>query len=132
MKKLLLVDDDKIALTSLSIIFSQEGYSVLTAQSGSDALDILKKGKVDIVIMDHRMPDMTGLEALKTIKKLYPGIIRIMITGDPDLTAFIPAMKDGEIEHYICKPWKYDTLMFRLRMIIQGHKVVDPLYTHHI
>ena len=132
MNKLLLVDDDKIVLSSLSTILTQKGYSVLTAQSGSDALDTLKKSKVDIIIMDHRMSDMTGLEALKIIKKLYPDIIRIMITGDPDLTAFIPAIKNGDIEHYICKPWKYETLMFRLRMITQGHKVVDPLYSHHI
>ena len=132
MKKLLLVDDDKIVLSSLSNIFSKEGYSVLTAQSGSDALETLKKSKVDIIIMDHRMPDMTGLEAFKIIKKLYPDIIRIMITGDPDLMAFIPAIKNGDIEHYICKPWKYETLMFRLRMIIQGHKVVEPLYSRHI
>lgn len=132
MKRLLLVDDDKIVLSSLSNIFSKEGYSVLTAQSGSEALDTLKKSKVDILIMDHRMPDMTGLEAFKIIKKLYPDIIRIMITGDPDLTAFIPAIKNGDIEHYICKPWKYETLMFRLRMITQGHKVVEPLYSHHI
>ena len=132
MKRLLLVDDDKIVLSSLSNIFSKEGYSVLTAQSGSDALETLKKSKVDIIIMDHRMPDMTGLEAFKIIKKLYPDIIRIMITGDPDLMAFIPAIKNGDIEHYICKPWKYETLMFRLRMITQGHKVVDPLYSHHI
>ena len=132
MNKLLLVDDDKIVLSSLSTILTQKGYSVLTAQSGSEALGTLKKSKVDIIIMDHRMSDMTGLEALKIIKKLYPDIIRIMITGDPDLTAFIPAIKNGDIEHYICKPWKYETLMFRLRMIIQGHKVVDPLYSHHI
>ena len=132
MKKLLLVDDDKIVLSSLSTILSQKGYSVLTAQSGSEALGTLKKSKVDIIIMDHRMSDMTGLEALKIIKKLYPDIIRIMITGDPDLTAFIPAIKNGDIQHYICKPWKYETLMFRLRMIIQGHKVVEPLYSRHI
>src|SRR4030066_1722489 len=132
LNKLLLVDDDKIVLSSLSTILTQKGYSVLTAQSGSDALDTLKKSKVDIIIMDHRMSDMTGLEALKIIKKLYPDIIRIMITGDPDLTAFIPAIKNGDIEHYICKPWKYETLMFRLRMIIQGHKVVEPLYSRHI
>lgn len=132
MKKLLLVDDDEIVLSSLSTILSQKGYSVLTAQSGSEALDTLKKNKVDIIIMDHRMPDMTGLEVFKIIKKLYPDIIRIMITGDPDLIAFIPAIKNGDIEHYICKPWKYETLMFRLRMITQGHKVVNPLYSHHI
>ena len=132
MKRLLLVDDDKIVLSSLSTILTQKGYSVLTAQSGSEALGTLKKSKVDIIIMDHRMSDMTGLEALKIIKKLYPDIIRIMITGDPDLMAFIPAIKNGDIEHYICKPWKYETLMFRLRMIIQGHKVVEPLYSRHI
>ena len=132
MKRLLLVDDDKTVLSSLSTILSQKGYSVLTAQSGSEALGTLKKSKVDIIIMDHRMSDMTGLEALKIIKKLYPDIIRIMITGDPDLTAFIPAIKNGDIQHYICKPWKYENLMFRLRMITQGHKVVDPLYSRHI
>jgi len=124
---LLIVDDDQCVLSSLVRTLYQEGYSILTAQSGSDALNILNKNKIDIVIMDHLMPDLTGLAALKIIKELYPHITRIMLTGNPDITAFIPAIKNSEIEHYISKPWNDENLKFRLQMITKGYKIVAPL-----
>ncbi len=125
--KILIVDDDKCVLSSIVRTLNYEGYSILTAQSGSEALDILDKNKIDIVIMDHLMPDITGLEALKIIKELYPHITRIMLTGNPDITAFIPAIKNNEIEHYISKPWNDENLKFRLQMITKGYKIDAPL-----
>ena len=85
--KILFVDDEENVLKAMCRIFRQENYTMMTASSGAEALEVLQKEAVHVVISDHRMPGMTGAELLRKIKTLYPQTIRIMLTGHADVNA---------------------------------------------
>lgn len=103
---LLLVDDEQNILRSLRRLFRPLGYTVLTAEGGSEALGILEQNEVDLVISDMRMPEMDGAELLSRVASQWPGTIRILLTGFADLTSTIKAVNDGNIYKYISKPWE--------------------------
>lgn len=102
---LLFVDDEANALAALQRLFSPLGYNVLTAGSGAEALALMEKENVDLVISDMRMPEMTGAEELELIRLRWPDVVRILLTGYADLDATVNAINRGEIYRYISKPW---------------------------
>ena len=102
--KVLYVDDEENNLSSFRANFRRL-YEIYTANSGTAALDILSQTEVHVVISDQRMPNMTGVELFKKIKKLYPEPIRILLTGYTDIEALADAINDGDIYRYITKPW---------------------------
>ena len=84
MKKVLLVDDEVQILKALIRVFIDCEYDVFTAENGKDALEILERQEVDLIISDMRMPDIDGYELLSRVKELYPNIIRIILSGFSD------------------------------------------------
>ncbi len=111
--KLLFVDDEPLILQSLSILFDE--YTVLTAQSGADALEILKQHQIDVIISDQRMPHMSGVDFLRCAKEISPNSIRILMTGYADLQAVVDSVNVGEIFRYINKPWNAEKLKETVR-----------------
>ena len=91
---LLFVDDERRVLTSMRAMFRRE-YEVLLANSGDEAIEILASRDVHVVVSDQRMPEMTGVELLATVKAEYPGSMRILLTGYADLDA----VEDGRLGH---------------------------------
>lgn len=77
----------------------------MTADSGIDAIHILKSKRVDIVLTDQRMPGMSGVELCKYIKDKYPNVPCLIITGYPDQSVIDRAIGQGHIRKYITKPW---------------------------
>lgn len=106
---LLFVDDEKRILTSLRSIFRKE-YQVFVANSGAEALELLDKNAIDVVISDQRMPGMLGNELLTKIHKKYPKIMRLLLTGFVDKDAIINTINEGEIYRFINKPWNNDDI----------------------
>jgi len=102
---LLIVDDDENILRALRRVFNRDGYRVLTATSGPEALELLKKDPVSLIISDQRMPGMIGAEFLAQAKVLCPHAIRVMLTGHSDVEAATQAINEGEIFRYLTKPW---------------------------
>ncbi|MGE9311517.1 hybrid sensor histidine kinase/response regulator [Niabella sp. CJ426] len=102
--KVLYVDDEENNLSSFKANFRRL-YEIYTASSGAGALDILSQTEVHVVISDQRMPEMTGVELFKRVKKLYPEPIRILLTGYTDIEALAEAINEGDIYRYITKPW---------------------------
>ncbi|MEX1669161.1 response regulator [Zhongshania guokunii] len=102
--RILFVDDEPRILVALKALFRRD-YDVLTAGSGEAALEILRDGDVDVVVSDQRMPEMTGVEVLRSAKSLRPRAIRVLLTGYSDLSAILAAINDGEIFRFINKPW---------------------------
>jgi CheY-like chemotaxis protein len=100
----LLVDDEPKILDSLSRVLRKEPYTILTAQSGVEALALMEKGTVHVMISDMRMPHMTGAELLLQVKKNYPDTIRMVLSGESDLEQIFLAINDGGIYKYISKP----------------------------
>jgi len=106
---ILYVDDEENNLLSFKATFRLK-YKVLTAISGNDALEILKKKPIDIIITDQRMPEMTGVEFLEKAMEINAEPMRILLTGYTDMTAVIDAVNKGKIFHYLTKPWNESEL----------------------
>lgn len=106
---ILYVDDEENNLISFKATFRIK-YNVMTAISGDEAVNILRKKPVDIIITDQRMPGMTGVEFLETILDEFPEPMRILLTGYADMNAVIDAVNKGKIFHYLSKPWNEEEL----------------------
>ncbi len=107
-KTVLFVDDEKKILTSLKRGLLDEPYETLFANSGKEALEILKRKKVHVIVTDMRMPEMTGLELLRIVKEEYPHIVRMVLSGYTQISTLLTAINQGEVYKYITKPWKLE------------------------
>ncbi len=107
-RTVLFVDDDEIILRSIKRGFLDEQYNQLFAKSGNEALEILQREEVHIIVTDMRMPGMDGLELLKIVRETYPHIVKIVLSGYTDMSAFQQEFNQGEIFRFICKPWKLE------------------------
>ncbi len=112
--RILVVDDEKIALTSLGRALTKEGYSVVTACNGAEAIDELKKSGFDVVITDLIMGDVDGYAVLEETKRRYPEAKLIMITGYATVDTAVQAIRMGAF-HYIEKPLKLDEVRSTVR-----------------
>lgn len=115
MKKLenptvLLVDDETEILHALKRRYRKESFTLLTASSGEEAVELLKSREVHVLLSDARMPGMNGIQLLKQAKDLYPEIIRIMISGYIETENLIAAINTGEVFRFVSKPWEEDHL----------------------
>ncbi len=107
---LLLVDDEEGVLSSLKRLFRRDGYRILTAPGGQQALDLLAEQEVDVIISDQRMPGMTGVDFLRQAKLLRPGTIRMTLSGYTDLQSIIDAVNEGAVFKFLTKPWDDERL----------------------
>ena len=107
-RTVLFVDDEEKLLKSLRRGFLDEPYKTLFATSGKEALEILKRNEVNVLVTDMRMPEMGGLELLKIVKEQYPHIVRMVLSGYTQVTTLLTAINQGEIYKYITKPWKLE------------------------
>ena len=105
--KLLIVDDEKIALKNLEHVLKKEGYEVAATQSGANALALLEKQPFDVVLTDLRMEKVDGMQVLKKCRESWPDSEVIMITGYATLESAVEAMKQGAF-YYIAKPFRLD------------------------
>ena len=110
---ILAVDDDREVLSAIERDLRRHyatEYRVLTATSGADSLDALKQlqkraNSVALLLVDQRMPRMTGLEFLCEARKLYPEAARVLLTAYADTSAAISAINEVGLNHYLMKPW---------------------------
>ena len=106
-RTVLFVDDDEIVLESLEEGLLDESYHKLFAKSGQEALEIIQREEVHVIVTDMCMPEMTGLELLRTIRKEYPNIIGIVITGYELDAELQKAVDHREVFRLVTKPlWK--------------------------
>ncbi|WP_017257818.1 response regulator [Pedobacter arcticus] len=106
---ILYVDDEENNLISFKANFRLK-YKVFIAISGDEALKILEKSAVDIIITDQRMPQMTGVQFLEKVLETHPDPMRILLTGYADMGAVVDAVNKGKIFHYLTKPWNEEEL----------------------
>ena len=99
---ILLVDDEERILRTLTMLLKMQ-YQVFSTTDGHEALRILKKEKINVLISDQRMPLMVGTELLKQAKSLSPQTMRILLTGYADVDAAVDSVNEGEIFRYINK-----------------------------
>jgi len=104
---ILVVDDEESIREFFEIMLKREGYHVLTASNGLQALDVLKKTQVDLIISDIQMPELSGMELLTKVKEMDPEMVVLMITAFGSTETAVEAMKLGAYD-YIQKPFKID------------------------
>lgn len=123
-KKILVVDDEENARIGLSKLLSQEGFDVDSVANGHEALEFLRKEKVNLVISDIKMPEMNGLAFLKELSRNFPSTHVIMITAYGGVESYLEAMNLGAFE-YIHKPVKLDELKSVMKKICGEQKTVS-------
>ncbi len=123
--RILLVDDEPNVLAALKRIFRQENYEIVTCNEPKQALDLLAAKSFQVIISDYMMPGMNGGELLKQARALYPGMIRIMLTGHADVNAVISAMKAGAVYKFILKPWNDDDLRVTVALALQQFELLQ-------
>ena len=102
---ILVVDDDEMVRRALERALRPTGHRILSANGGAKALELLGQNEIIAVISDYLMPEMTGLDLMREVKRLYPGCVKIIITGFmPERVA--EALAAGEIDRFMTKPWE--------------------------
>lgn len=116
---ILLVDDEINILKSLNRLLRTDGYRLLTAESGADALKVMASERIDLVISDMRMPEMDGAVFLSHVRQHWPDTIRILLTGHADMAQTVSAINHGEIYRFIAKPWNDQELLIIVRQALE-------------
>lgn len=116
----LLVDDEPDIRASLKALLeaSLDNVLVATAESGDVALVRLRDGDVDLIISDHKMPGMSGLELLARAQRIAPDVPRILVTAFPDLEIAIRAINEAGIENFFTKPFDPEQVVGAVRELL--------------
>ena len=110
MDTILVVDDEKNYLLVMETLLTGAGYEVLTIDSGEEALELVRRNDLDLIITDMKMPRMSGIELMEQLKKVYPDLPVIMMTAYGTVEKAVEAMKKGAFD-YILKPFKNEELL---------------------
>ena len=108
--RIMLVDDEEGFLSTTKNVLERKGINVTTATSGSEALEKLTQGNIDVVILDVKMPGMDGVSSLKAIKSRYPSVEVIMLTGHGTMESALDGLRSGASD-YLTKPVEIDELI---------------------
>jgi len=112
--KIMLVDDEERFLSTTQKLLTKKGIDVVTAASGAEALETLNHKYIHVVILDVKMPGMDGNETLKKIKRQFPLVEVIMLTGHATVESAIDGLKSGATD-YLMKPTEIDDLIAKAR-----------------
>lgn len=117
---ILFVDDEKSVLEALRRLLLDEPYEVRTCHDPMEAVRQVLADAPTVVVADYCMPRMDGSAFLRKVREIDEGIVRVMLTGKPDVNTILDSVKDGAVYRFILKPWDEDELKMNLRQAI-GH-----------
>jgi DNA-binding NtrC family response regulator len=125
--RILIVDDEPANLRALERLFRGQ-YEVLLAGSGNQALQILHEQDVALMITDQRMPEMTGIELIKSTVVLRPRMVRMILTGHSDIDALVEAINCGQVYRYVSKPWSNEDLRLTVKRALEHYETNKERY----
>jgi two-component system response regulator AtoC len=122
--KVLVVDDEQLVRESLRDWLTESGYEVFTAENGSQALELIEKERLGIVLADLVMPGMDGIELMKRAKETHPNVAVIIITAYGSIATAIAAMKEGAYD-YIEKPFCPERMELLVEKLVEHQNLVE-------
>jgi DNA-binding NtrC family response regulator len=125
-RRVLFVDDDPSVTDAMRRSLRDEPYQVATAGSGDEALAVLRKGPVDVIVSDEMMPGMSGSDLLALVRRDYPGTARMILTGQATLDAAIRAINEGEVYRFFTKPARTIDLALAIRQALALKVATEP------
>ncbi|WP_265949889.1 response regulator [Dechloromonas sp. A34] len=124
-RTVLLVDDEENMISSLKRLLRREGYRILSAGGGAEGLEILATHRVDVIVSDQRMPQMTGVEFLRQVNTMYPDTVRIVLSGYTELQSITDAINEGAIYKFLTKPWDDEQLRANIQEAFRHKELGD-------
>jgi two-component system response regulator PilR (NtrC family) len=120
--RILVVDDEPSMREMLRIVLRRDGYEVVIAENGRDAIEQLRKTNVDLLLSDIKMPDVTGVEVLRAAKEINRDIVAFMMTAYASTATAVEAMRLGAVD-YFTKPFSMDELRLKIRQHLETHRL---------
>jgi len=117
---LLIVDDEPNVCDSVHDLLRRE-FRVLKAHSAEEGFRLMQEEEVHIVMSDQRMPQISGVELLTSVKARYPQAIRMLFTGFAELESVIAAINQGHVFQFVRKPWQPEELLLAVRQAAAEH-----------
>jgi CheY-like chemotaxis protein len=118
--QILFVDDEPVILHAIGRLLYQERYTLHFAENGVEALDVMAKTPIQVLVTDMKMPKMDGLSLLRKVKKLYPDTVRLALSGYLQIGQLLPCINSGEIFRFIIKPAQTEDLKQALQDAIDS------------
>lgn len=119
----LFVDDNIDLLRGIQRQLRKEQFTVLTVTSGEAALALLTAGEVDVLVVDERMPGMRGSELLRQVSEKHPGVVSIMLTGNPSLDLTTVLLNRQAVFKFLAKPYRLDELRNAIHEALEKRSV---------
>ncbi|MCH7752048.1 MAG: response regulator [Planctomycetes bacterium] len=120
----LLVDDEPNLLHALTRALRQQPYRINTARSAEEAMDILKAHRVDLIVSDEIMPGTCGSRFLSWVADNFPEVVRIILTGQPNVPSALRAINEGKVYRYFTKPCDVVELALAIRHGLEEKEVL--------
>jgi DNA-binding NtrC family response regulator len=120
---ILIVDDEPMVLLTLKTVLTRANYQVTTAERPTEALKLVEAANYAVIISDHRMPEMTGLDFLAHCRRLCPASSRILLTAVLNLHEVMEAIDRDEICRFLAKPWLREELLAAVGDAVQRNEL---------
>lgn len=123
----LFVDDEDNVLKSIDRLFFDDDMRILKAANAEEALNIFGKEEIAVIVSDHCMPGMKGIELLSKVRELSPDTLKILMTAHADLGVAVNAINQGEVFRFIIKPWDNGNLVSTVREAVKRYQIIQSL-----
>ena len=128
MESILFVDDNRLILTVSCDLFRDEGVNVLTAENAEEALALVQRQEIAVVISDNVMPGISGLEFLSSLKKHSPDTVKILMSAFADLPTALAAINRSEVFRYVLKPWDDKEMLDAVREGLNRFRLIQKMH----
>lgn len=123
-ESVLFVDDDPAILGAIRRLLLDEPYEVRTCGNPVAALGVISASPPTVIVADYYMPPMNGPAFLLEVRRIAPSVVRMILTGKPDLGAVVAAVQDGAVHKFLLKPWDNEDLKRTVRDALDYHRLV--------
>jgi DNA-binding NtrC family response regulator len=104
-RTILVVDDELPVRRAVTHVLEDAGYTVIATDDARTALELLQLHPVDLILTDHHMPDLSGIDLLKLVRVRHPHVVRIILTADKNPDTAVRSINESEVYRFIRKPW---------------------------